>query len=169
MKKLISILIVLVTVTSFITVGANTESKVGKQITSEVDVYVNGVKVKNAMVIDNTSYLPVRSVAETLGAEVDFKGGVVLIDSEMEQLLLEKEERAKKNQKLYSLKSEIEMIDIRIARNETTIEKINEKIIKDGETLGTQALYNEITKIEQSIEDDIQLRKEKEQELLNLL
>lgn len=58
---------------STISVFAETEEIVGKKIEGVFKVKVNGKTLeKEAIVVEGTSYLPVRAVAESLGLEVEF-------------------------------------------------------------------------------------------------
>lgn len=57
-------------------------SLVGKQVQGEVNVKLNGQTLDSkGAIIDGSSLLPVRTLAESLGLNVDFKNGEVLLNS----------------------------------------------------------------------------------------
>lgn len=77
---LISMLIGAALTLSF-NVSAAVESIIGKQVQGEVAVKLNGAELSNkAAIVDGTSYLPVRSIGESLGLNVDFKNNEVVLD-----------------------------------------------------------------------------------------
>lgn len=52
----------------------------GKTVDGEILVYIDGSKFNdNAIVVNSRSYLPVRSFAETLGKNVEFKDGEISV------------------------------------------------------------------------------------------
>jgi len=60
---------------------AESISLVGKKIEKEIPVNYNGEPlVAKAIVVEGTSYLPVRTVGNTLGATVEFKDGVIHVE-----------------------------------------------------------------------------------------
>lgn len=60
-------------------VSAAAASMVGKKVQSVISVFVNGEKIKDAVVIEGTTYVPVRSFSETTGYSINIKGGDVLL------------------------------------------------------------------------------------------
>lgn len=81
MKKVIysaiASLLVLGSLTASVYAGTN--SLIGKKVQSVISVTVNGKQVKDAIVIDGTTYAPVRSFSEAAGYSIAFdKGGVNL-------------------------------------------------------------------------------------------
>lgn len=71
MKKKVSILLILVLITTFMFVGADTGKVTG--LLANTKLFLNGTRIdKQIVVIDNTSYLPLRALAEALGLEVEW-------------------------------------------------------------------------------------------------
>lgn len=102
------------------------KSVVGKAIQGQFDITVDGKKLKNpVIVLDGTSYAPVREFGESIGYEVlfDTEGGVILNKIEEETSVshletLSTEDMLKLEYNRNLLKSTIE----RLASNEATLE-----------------------------------------------
>lgn len=60
-------------------VSAATNSLIGKKVQNVVSVKVNDRQVKDAVVIDGTTYVPVRSFSEASGYSIKFGKGEVLL------------------------------------------------------------------------------------------
>lgn len=54
---------------------ADSKSKIGKKITAESPVYLDGVQVSDAVIFDGTSFGAIRELAEMLGLDVKFENG----------------------------------------------------------------------------------------------
>src|SRR5690606_38206818 len=52
---------------------ADSISKIGKKVDSEASIYLDEKQVSNAIIVDGTSYVPVREISELLGVEVEYK------------------------------------------------------------------------------------------------
>lgn len=52
---------------------ADSLSRVGKKVGSEAKVLLNGKQLSNAIIVDSKSYLPVRDIAESIGADVAYE------------------------------------------------------------------------------------------------
>lgn len=73
MKKKIAIVLTLVLLLTFMSVGADTGNVTG--LLANTKLFLNGTRIdKQVVVIDNTSYLPLRALAEALGLEVEWNG-----------------------------------------------------------------------------------------------
>ncbi|MFD1268851.1 hypothetical protein ACFQ3Y_15710 [Paenibacillus motobuensis] len=84
MKKKISVIIIgtLLLGSLAAVASAATNTLVGKKVQSVIAVTVNGKAVKDAIVIDGTTYAPVRSFSEAAGYSLNIEGGTVkLTDS----------------------------------------------------------------------------------------
>ncbi|REK68012.1 MAG: hypothetical protein C6P35_03315 [Cohnella sp.] len=83
MKKISYIALgILIGVAMTVSMGAFAASKgmIGKKITAEVEIRLNGQKVKESgAVADGKTLLPVRPLADLFGASVEFKNGVVYL------------------------------------------------------------------------------------------
>lgn len=56
------------------------KSLIGQKVQGTVSVVVNGAKVKDGVIINSTSYAPVRSLTEAAGLDVGFEKGVVTVN-----------------------------------------------------------------------------------------
>lgn len=62
---------------------AESVSLVGKTVDGEVPVYYNDEPlVAKAITVEGTSYLPVRTVGNTLGANIEYRDGAVYVEQE---------------------------------------------------------------------------------------
>lgn len=83
MKKFISGIIVGAGLMMAVTVSADVASLVGKQIEGTFPVFLDGKKLENeTIVVQGTSYAPVRSISEALGLGVEFENEQILLSSE---------------------------------------------------------------------------------------
>lgn len=53
-------------------IASSLGSLVGKRVSTESEVYVDGVRISDAIIIEGKSYAPVRDIAESVGREVNF-------------------------------------------------------------------------------------------------
>lgn len=68
-------------------------SLIGKQVSAEVKIKVNGQLVRQpGIIVNNTTYLPVRASGELFGYSVYYKDGQVLMDAKEEPKVTEPEE-----------------------------------------------------------------------------
>ncbi|WP_410770964.1 hypothetical protein [Fontibacillus sp. BL9] len=81
MKKIVysSIISLLLLGSLAVGVSAATNSLIGKKVQSVVSVKVDGKQVKDAVVIDGTTYAPVRSFSEASGYSVKVGKGEVIL------------------------------------------------------------------------------------------
>lgn len=54
----------------------------GKEVEKEVSVTLNGEKVSSGVIIEGSTYAPVRSISEAIGLGVSYEGGVVSLSEE---------------------------------------------------------------------------------------
>lgn len=57
--------------------SAATNSLIGKKVQSAIEFTVNGKPVKDAVIIDGTTYVPARSFSEAAGYSIAIEGGTV--------------------------------------------------------------------------------------------
>lgn len=84
MKKLITTIsaVLLVVLAATGVIAASSDNLVGKAIQGVFPVTVNGTALsQQAIVIDGTSYLPVRAVADALNLNVSFENNTVILES----------------------------------------------------------------------------------------
>jgi len=109
--------------------GAEVVSLVGKSVQGSFPIKLGEVQVeKDAIVIDGTSYLPVRVVAELFNAEVAFIDDEILITPKG-GLYLTDEEAAARSKELADLaaKQQAEMDEKNRLANEKLLEEIEKK------------------------------------------
>ncbi len=81
MKKFVVGIIVGVALTVSVTAAADSVSLLGKKITSETEVYLDGKLFDTAPVVDGTSLAPLRKAYETAGYKVTYKERKVYLES----------------------------------------------------------------------------------------
>lgn len=64
--------------------AADTVSMIGKKIQSEAIVTLDGEEIGTALIVDGTSYPPLRTVAEAVGVGVGWEKGVVKLETQTE-------------------------------------------------------------------------------------
>ena len=74
---------------SAITTYAAANDLIGKKVVSEVKIVFNDSEIEErGAVIEGTSFLPVRTIANLFGIKIDYRNGVVYLES-TDQLMLE--------------------------------------------------------------------------------
>jgi len=138
---------------------AESVTMVGKTIQSEIPVYLNGENLAvNAIAVDGASYLPVRVIASTLGAKVDFRGGVIHLEKSNEADALKEEILAEirlENQKS-EIRKEIDKLRAAIDNNNRQIQHFEELIANEPDTLIKETYEKNIGMIEQVIQQQTQ-------------
>ena len=82
MKKILSIVLV-ASMLGGTAVFASGSSLVGKKVQSEVVVKLDGNTLGNAVIIDKTTYAPIRLIAEASGLNVGYTPGEVTLVTEV--------------------------------------------------------------------------------------
>lgn len=117
---------------------ADSISFVGKTIDSEIPVYYNEEPlVAKAIAVEGMSYLPVRTVGNTLGAKIEYRDGAIFMEKTDDyeaikqqvmndiKLEMQKEEIRKEITKLQTAiengRKQISELEIDIARNEGAV------------------------------------------------
>ena len=146
---------------------ADDVSWVGKSIDGELPIYYNGEPlVAKAIVVNGTSFLPVRTIGNTLGAQVEYRDGAVYVERENER-----EYEKLKQQVMNDLKIETRKEELRkeIAKLQAANENLKarlaevEKDIQEGIASGGFIGGSEQAK--QIIENTIQANQQKIQQL----
>lgn len=57
------------------------QTLIGQTIDGQTPVYLDGVKLDDAIIVDNKSYTPTRKVVEATGKEVTFKDGGIYLET----------------------------------------------------------------------------------------
>lgn len=68
---------------SGVQVFANNVTLVGKKVGSEAELYLDGKRMSDVIIVDNKSFAPVREIAESLGRAVEYQkpeGGKAVIN-----------------------------------------------------------------------------------------
>ncbi|WP_028560852.1 hypothetical protein [Paenibacillus pinihumi] len=81
MKKFVVGVVVGAALTLSVTAAADSLSYVGKKVTSETAVFLDGMPFDTAAIVDGTSLAPIRRVYETAGYKVTYKDGKVYLES----------------------------------------------------------------------------------------
>ncbi|RJE88632.1 hypothetical protein D3P07_11605 [Paenibacillus sp. 1011MAR3C5] len=127
MKKIIIGFIAGVIFATAGTVMAQTAiEKITATVRTDYSVEVDGKKVElnNApLAYNGSSYLPVREVSEMLGKEVDFKDGVIMLDTPVAN---------HESNPVADPAGELARLEKNRATDEANLEKIHEHIAKEG-------------------------------------
>ena len=151
---------------------ADSLSLVGKTVDGEVPVYYNDEPlVAKAITVQGTSYLPVRTIGNTLGVDIQYKDGAVYVEKQEEY-------EAIKQQVMKDIKKEMrkEELQSEIAKLQAANEKIREslEIVEKEIEIGTeQGAYIEGSlmakaNLESALQKNIQRIQELEAELAEL-
>ncbi|MBJ6364137.1 hypothetical protein ACFOQM_23225 [Paenibacillus sp. GCM10012307] len=97
MKKFVVGVVVGAALTLSVTAAADSISFVGKKVTSQTEVYLDGKLFDSAPVIDGTSLAPLRKAYETAGYKVTYKDGKVYLESDVSTTETEGEESVNEN------------------------------------------------------------------------
>ena len=154
------------------TVLADNVSLIGKEIQGELTVYFNGEPlIAKAIVVDGVSYLPIRTVGNTLGARIEYRNGAVYVEKENEYEEI-------KEQVMNDIKREMRKEEIleEIKKLRSANEKFQESLIsiendiKIGQEKGADIQAHLIVKsnLENSIKQNLQIIAELEAELAAL-
>lgn len=120
-------------------VGAHAEvvTLVGKAIEGTTSIKLNGVKLdKDVLIVDGSSYAPVRAIGETLGLDVDFKNGEVIMNDKPKEVkpvvvTPDKTESLKPSKTIEQLNSQIESIKVNMHANDMGIITLKEEMAKN--------------------------------------
>lgn len=147
----------------------------GAKIEGQFDVKVNGQKIDQpALVVNGTSYLPVRTIAEMFGAEVKFDAdlGIELISSKDSKDSAAKPSGSTSQIKLVQQEYERVVDELAAAQNKE-LELRNEinRIKTNHETKGqdTSDLENKLSEYEAKIKELTEKKYELEAQLTQLL
>jgi len=151
---------------------ADSLSLVGKTVDGEVPVYYNDEPlVAKAITVEGTSYLPVRTIGNTLGADILYKDGAVYVEKQNEYDSIKQQvmNDIKRELRKEELQAEIEKLR---GANEKLQETLNdvEREIEIGVEKGSYIEGSLMVKanIESSIQKNLQRIGELEAELAAL-
>lgn len=106
MKKFFAGLIIGAGLMFSLSASADSLSKVGKVVQGEMEVRVNGQTLDTAaIVVDGSSFLPVRAMAGAIGGSVNFDGksvDVVMVEPKEEKVVAEEEIVEETNERNYN-------------------------------------------------------------------
>lgn len=127
MKKLLYSAIAGLAILASLTVSvyAAPNSLIGKKVQSVISVSVNGKVVKDAIVIDGTTYAPVRSFSEAAGYTVTFERGGVNLNNQTEAEILE---YIQLDNRLSTLRKSISMWKASLVGYEETVNRTRKSI-----------------------------------------
>lgn len=151
---------------------ADSVSLVGKKIEKEILVYFNGEPLAaKAIVVEGTSYLPLRTIGNTLGADIKYRDGAVYVEKANDYDAIK--EKIVNDIKLEMRKEELQS---EIAKLQAANEKIREslEIVEKEIEIGTeQGAYIEGSlmakaNLESALQKNLQRIQELEAELAEL-
>jgi hypothetical protein len=151
---------------------ADSLSLVGKTVDGEVPVYYNDEPlVAKAITVQGTSYLPVRTIGNTLGVDIQYKDGAVYVEKQEEYEAIKQQvmKDIKKEMRKEELKSEIAKLQSANERIQKSLE-IVEREIEVGKAEGSYIEGSLMTKqnLEKSLQQNLQKIKELEAQLAEL-
>lgn len=150
---------------------ADTISQIGKKVDSEAAVYVNGSKVSDAIIIKGKSYVPGRDVAEAMGGKVEWKGSEnsIMITSEIEKMLADKEERTKQQWEKANLIASIDGSKRTIERIEQSMTLVTKQFENENlHQLNKDYLNQQLNDLEKQLEEEKEKLEQAEKELAEL-
>jgi len=113
-------------------VYADEATKIGKKITAEYPVLLDGVELPvTAVAFEGTSYAPIRVLAEVLGLKVDFQDNKVLLTSAGEEM---------KQSETEIIEEAIKQIDIKIRGIRFDLQPRERELRMYGDLEGTEHL-----------------------------
>lgn len=97
MKKLlyVSVIGILLLTTLTAVASAATSALIGKKVQNVIAFTIDGKPVKDAVIIDGTTYVPARSFSEATGYSIAIEGGTVKMTGIQEDEVIVKEIQAK--------------------------------------------------------------------------
>lgn len=159
MKKFVAGLIVGAFLIFSFQVAAESISKVGKRIDSEIKVELNGAPVGQAIVTEGKSYAPVRDIANAIGAKIKVSKEVIQLDIPLSDDFL--------TEKIRSLEAEENYIQVRIENLSNSIIRGNQ-ILAEEEARLSEARESSKAAIQERINNLKSGRKKSEDEITQL-
>jgi hypothetical protein len=115
-------------------------SLVGQTVDGQKEVKLNGKPVGTAIIVDSTSYLPVRDTAEAIGAQVEPSSGVINMTIPLTNDAVESELYTLRSKKSFIEKKIVELQRIIKYQEEEAIPKtVEEEKIIDSQAVRTDA------------------------------
>lgn len=99
-KKFMTVILLVSLMGGSAVVGAAGSSLLGAKVQGLFSVEVNGKKIEDAVVLNGSTYAPVRSISESLGAEIAVNGKKVVITTDVDKDI-------QTNGKIYELDTQI--------------------------------------------------------------
>jgi hypothetical protein len=118
-------------------------SEIGSKVDSLVTVKLNGEKIGTGVVIGGTSYLPVRVTASSLGADVSYEKGEVLLSKEPPKILKPEGMTDAERSRYDYVKGRIVYVTNRINELEGYLVNVNERISEFDNRVKTYRGYVE--------------------------
>lgn len=159
-RKLLTLSLSLLLICSVATAASATTSLlIGKKVQKTMNVEVEGKKIKDAIVVDNTTYVPVRSFSEAAGYNLKLEGDDVKLSIETaEKELVDK---IKADNRIDILKGSIRGWGAEIAANKETVKQAeksiaevkayNEKAGNDAPKLDSSGAEEKLKKAQETI------------------
>lgn len=161
------ILGIVVTISSG-TVSAQIQSLIGKKVTSEMNVIVNGNKLQDkGAVIEGRTNAPVRALSEALGADLSVSGDTIIINYSTGESNVNDTQTVDFEGKKYTKDELLEMKQSTEDYLNVTIPQMEEKNKERVETLLDQGMKENAKQFREADEKDITERKATYTERLN--
>ncbi|MEK5479888.1 hypothetical protein NYE70_23605 [Paenibacillus sp. FSL R5-0407] len=135
---------------------------IGKKVSGETPVKVNGETAGNAIIVDNKSFIPVRDISDKIGADISFeKGGVISLTTSSQT-----PEESTVNTE--AIKKQQELIDETKKKIDATAEKVShyEALVKSATNdIYKQNYQNNYDAFKKSLDQLNSVLKEQEDQL----
>ena len=151
---------------------AESTSLVGKKIEKEIPVHYNGEPlVAKAIVVEGTSYLPVRTIGNTLGADIKYRDGAVYVEKANDYEAIKKQvmNDIKREMRIEELRDEIVKLKGANEKIKESLEIVEEDIEKssvDGGYIEGSLMAK--ANLESALQKNLQRIQELEAELAEL-
>lgn len=151
---------------------ADSVSLVGKKIEKELLVYFNGEPLAaKAIVVEGTSYLPVRTIGNTLGADIKYRDGAVYVEKPYDYEAIKKQvmNDIKREMRIEELRDEIVKLKGANEKIKESLEIVEEDIEKssvDGGYIEGSLMAK--ANLESALQKNLQRIQELEAELAEL-
>lgn len=139
---------------------------IGSKVAGTKDVTLNGVTIGQAAIINNSSYVPVRSLANGLGLNIDLEGGKInLAESNSNMAVVDPDPTPPPATPTATpFPYTMEAIDLSIVNDQTRLVGYNNRL-KEAKENNDRASIQEYEKLIQAVEADLALWQERKKEL----
>lgn len=150
-------------------ISAATSKLLGGKVGKVMTVTLNNKSIGEAPVIGGTSYVPVRTAANSLGLEVKVSGNEIILNTSEEQVPTEPDPETESLEKK-DLEIKIEQVKRKIASSKTALEAKEKELnaAKGVVASGSTGFVSVVNSLQQSYDESKAYIAEQEKELANL-